>query len=77
MKTTKSYAKRIDSIINNLYKIQEDMEEALNEYEYYEDNHDGKVLTEKQQEAWEDLQSEYDEIQNAIDYLTDFTSDNF
>lgn len=76
MKTTRSFAKRIETEVERLRKLQEDIENALNEYEYYDVEHDGKELTEKQQEDWDELQSEYDEVQNAIDYLKQFTSDN-
>lgn len=74
MKTTKSFGKRIDTIVNKLYELQESIEEAILEYDEYEMENDS--LTEKQQEKRDELQEEYDEIQNAIDYLDMFTSDN-
>lgn len=79
MKTTKSFGRRIDTIINNLYKLQEDIEEAMNEYDYKElpdGTMEERELTEAQQEHKDELQEEYDEIQNAIDYLEMFSSDN-
>lgn len=77
MKTTKSFGSRVSGIVDRLYKLQESIQEALDEYEYYdEEEHNGKPLSEKQQEAWDELQGEYDEVQNAIDYLEMFTSDN-
>lgn len=79
MKTTKSFSRRIDSVINNLYKIQEDIEAAMEDYNYKE-MPDGTMeerdLTDRQQEQLDELQEEYDEIQNAIDYLDMFSSDN-
>lgn len=36
MKTTKSFGKRIDTIVNKLYELQESIEEAILEYDEYE-----------------------------------------
>lgn len=80
MKTCKNFSKRIDKVIETLYKIQEDIEEALEDYDYKEmpdGTMEERELTEKQEENRDELQEEYDEIQNAIDYLDAFGSDNY
>lgn len=74
MKTTKSFGKKVDTLVDRMYKLQEEIEDALNEYDEYELEHDG--LSEKQEENREALQEEYDELQNSIDYIEMFTSEN-
>lgn len=75
MKTTKSFGRKVLSIVNSLYKLQEDIQSALDEYDDCEvENENG--LTDKQAESRDALQEEYDEIQNAIDYLEMFVPDN-
>lgn len=73
MKTTKGFAKRIDAIINKLNDLRDDIETAVGEYDDYEFEHDG--LTSAQEERRDELQDEMDYIDNAINELSDYSSD--
>lgn len=75
----------LTKVIEQLYKKQEEIEALIEIYQEKQEAIEehaadmGRDMTEKEQERWDcigeaidDLETEYDEIQNAIDYISEY-----
>ena len=65
---------KLNSIVERLEEIQMKIEDKIESIEERAYNRDSGMLTEKEEETIETLREEYDNIQNALDYLNEYTS---
>ena len=65
---------KLNSIVERLEEIQIKIEDKIDAIEERASNRESGEYTSKEEETLDILREEYDNIQNAIDYLIEYTS---